>query len=142
LDEIAAGRRFADGTPYLLRWRRKDGTLIWTEQRIHVERDASGALVAFRGVVRDATRRVADEHQLREALAEQARLVEELRATLDRADPGTTFLPICSYCKSVRDDDGQWLRIEAFLEETMQAELTHGICTECYREHFPHDPVD
>lgn len=41
------------------------------------------------------------------------------------------FLPICSSCKSIRDDKGYWTRIEAYLNEHSGAKLTHGICPSC-----------
>lgn len=63
----------ADGT-FLLRWRRKDGQVIWVEQRLTTERDGSGQPVAVHGVGRDVTA---------ERLSE--RLIHTLRSALDQA---------------------------------------------------------
>jgi hypothetical protein len=41
------------------------------------------------------------------------------------------LLPICAWCKKVRDDKGYWNRIEAYLSARTEAEFTHGICPEC-----------
>lgn len=41
------------------------------------------------------------------------------------------LLPICMYCKKIRDDQGYWERIEKYIVEHSQAEFTHGLCPEC-----------
>jgi hypothetical protein len=41
------------------------------------------------------------------------------------------LLPICAWCKKIRDDGGYWSRIEAYLSERTDAQFTHGICPEC-----------
>lgn len=48
-----------------------------------------------------------------------------------------TLLPICSHCKKIRDDAGQWQPIEKYLRETAEADLTHGICPDCAKEWYP-----
>jgi hypothetical protein len=47
------------------------------------------------------------------------------------------MVPICSHCKKIRDDRGYWNQIEAYLNEHIDAEFTHGICPDCAREAFP-----
>jgi hypothetical protein len=46
-------------------------------------------------------------------------------------------LPICSYCKNVRNDEGYWGRIEEYLHEHVDADFTHSICPSCMRQQFP-----
>jgi hypothetical protein len=41
------------------------------------------------------------------------------------------LLPICSYCKRVRDDSGYWSQIDTYLRKHTNASLTHGYCPEC-----------
>ncbi len=41
------------------------------------------------------------------------------------------IIPICSYCHSIRDDQGAWDRVEAYLSKHSDAELSHGICPKC-----------
>jgi len=43
-----------------------------------------------------------------------------------------SFLPICSYCKNVRDDKNYWQRIETFLHARTGTNFSHGVCPECY----------
>jgi len=44
-----------------------------------------------------------------------------------------SFLPICSYCKKIRDDQQYWQQIEAYIETRTGTQFTHGICPDCYR---------
>ena len=43
------------------------------------------------------------------------------------------MLPICSYCKRIRDDKDYWSRLESYLSDRSDVEFTHGICPECFR---------
>lgn len=47
------------------------------------------------------------------------------------------ILPICSYCKGIRDDQGYWNKIERYISEHTKAEFSHSICPGCLKEHFP-----
>lgn len=48
------------------------------------------------------------------------------------------LLPMCSWCKKVRDDGGYWNQIEAYLAEHSEADFSHGICPDCARRMSPH----
>ena len=41
------------------------------------------------------------------------------------------LLPICAWCKKVRDDAGYWKQIEAYIRDHSEAQFTHGICPDC-----------
>lgn len=45
-----------------------------------------------------------------------------------------SLLPICSYCKKIRDDAGNWQRIESYIADRTGASFTHGCCPECKDE--------
>ncbi len=47
------------------------------------------------------------------------------------------LLPICSHCKSVKNDEGYWRSLEQYLATRTDADLTHGICPNCLEEHYP-----
>jgi hypothetical protein len=68
-------------------------------------------------------------------------LTTVLSITRKRAEEETKilrgFLPICSYCKKIRDDSGYWERMEVYISAHSQAHFSHGICPECGEEHFP-----
>ncbi|MEW6490607.1 MAG: hypothetical protein AB1578_22180 [Thermodesulfobacteriota bacterium] len=46
------------------------------------------------------------------------------------------LLPICSFCKKIRDGEGAWQPLERFIGERSEAEFTHGVCPECIEEHY------
>lgn len=43
------------------------------------------------------------------------------------------FLPICSYCKKVRDDHNYWQQIEGYINQRTGSEFSHSICPDCYQ---------
>lgn len=63
-------------------------------------------------------------------VTERARLTEEVR-TLHG------ILPICANCKKIRDDDGFWKNIEAYISEHSHAEFSHGLCPDCMKTLYP-----
>ncbi len=44
------------------------------------------------------------------------------------------LLPICSACKKIRDEQGYWKKIEAYITEYSEASFSHGMCDECMKE--------
>jgi sigma-B regulation protein RsbU (phosphoserine phosphatase) len=45
------------------------------------------------------------------------------------------LLPICAYCKRIRDDHNTWTSLEGYIERRSDAQFSHGICPDCYRKH-------
>jgi hypothetical protein len=41
------------------------------------------------------------------------------------------LLPICSWCKKIRDDQGYWKQLESYIESRSGATFSHGVCPEC-----------
>lgn len=79
-----------------------------------------------------------------EALARQVvsqlelrRVSARLATALDKIKLIEGLIPICSYCKGIRDDQGFWSTVEQFMKQHSNVEFTHGICDECLRKHFP-----
>jgi len=48
----------------------------------------------------------------------------------------TGLLPICAYCKKIRDDKGQWNAIESYISKRSEAFFTHGVCPECMEKEY------
>jgi len=46
------------------------------------------------------------------------------------------LLPICSYCKRIRDENQNWSSLEGYIEKRSKAEFSHGICPDCYKKHI------
>lgn len=47
------------------------------------------------------------------------------------------IIPICSYCKEIRDDKGYWNQVEAYVAKYTEARFSHSICPKCMKKHFP-----
>lgn len=47
------------------------------------------------------------------------------------------LLPVCAWCRRVRNDQGLWRQVDQYLSEHTEARVTHALCPECEREHFP-----
>jgi len=66
---------------------------------------------------------------LQQSLASRVR---ELQEALDTVKELSGLLPICSYCKSIRDDQNYWQRLETYVSEKTNAQFSHGICPTCF----------
>jgi GAF domain-containing protein len=75
-------------------------------------------------------RQVVTQMELRRVSARLAQAVEKI-ALMEG------LIPICSYCKSIRNDAGFWSSVEAFIKEHADVEFTHGVCQACIEQHFP-----
>ena len=47
------------------------------------------------------------------------------------------LLPICAGCKKIRDDQGYWEQVEAYIQSHSEATFTHGLCPDCIRKLYP-----
>ena len=71
--------------------------------------------------------------QLQGALLERYRQLEE---SLKRVKQLQGLLPICSYCKKIRNDRNYWEQVDAYVASHSEAQFTHGVCPECYELHL------
>jgi CheY-like chemotaxis protein len=70
---------------------------------------------------------------LEEALAAK---VTELKAALSHVKELQGLLPICMFCKKIRDDSDTWHRLESYIESHSRALFSHSLCEDCRREHY------
>ncbi len=102
---------------------------------------AADLLAAFAAGADDFLGKPADTAQLlarmksgERVLALESRLEEriaELRRSLELVSQLKRLLPICMYCKKVRDDGDYWQEIDAYIHEHTGTDFSHGICPEC-----------
>jgi DNA-binding response OmpR family regulator len=59
-----------------------------------------------------------------------------LRAALEEVKTLRGLIPICAWCKQIRDVQGLWHEVEAYLREHTEADFTHGLCPACRKEAF------
>lgn len=82
-------------------------------------------------------RRLLREHQRlslrdRRLIRDKSRLVEALRDSERKVERLGGLIPICASCKMVRNDQGYWEQVEAFIQTSTGTGLTHGYCPACY----------
>jgi len=65
------------------------------------------------------------------ALLELRRVSARLAEALDNVKTLQGLLPICAWCKRIRDDKGYWDQVEAYFHKYTGADFTHGICPQC-----------
>lgn len=118
------GIRFYAGAPLLTREGLALGSLCAVDVKPHqIDSRQVQALEAL-------ARTVVSELELR-------RTSMELREAAAKIKTLHGLLPICSYCKGVRNDEGYWQDVEAYVESHSDAHFTHGICPECLEKHYP-----
>jgi PAS domain S-box-containing protein len=65
------------------------------------------------------------------------KLVEELTRAIGSIRTLRGLLPICSYCKKIRNDRGYWEQIETYISLHSEAEFSHGLCPDCVAKYYP-----
>jgi phosphoserine phosphatase RsbU/P len=72
--------------------------------------------------------------EMQERLAQQ---LQELIKANEQIKILQGIIPICSYCKNIRDDQGYWKQVEEYVSKNSDARFSHGICPECVQKYFP-----
>jgi PAS domain S-box-containing protein len=102
---------------------RKDGTGI-DLSIIATPIELGGDQRMVYAIYRDITQRKRSEHEREE-------LIEQLQKALAEVKTLSGLLPICAWCKKVRDDQGYYHQIDAYIAAHSHATFTHGICPDC-----------
>lgn len=107
-----------------------------------VRDDKSGVVEALRAGANDFVRKPFDADELRARLDVGVRMVElqgQLAARVRELEDAATHIkqlqrivPICSYCRKVRDDANYWQQVESYIAAHSDTRFSHGICPECY----------
>ena len=71
--------------------------------------------------------------QRKKAEAEREQLIGELRSALADVRTLRGLIPICAWCKKIRNDGGYWEQLEAYITKHSEADFTHGMCPDCAR---------
>lgn len=100
----------------------KDGTYRWLLWNAAPD---AGHRVIY-SVARDIT-----EHK--QADEERERMLRELQTALAEVKTLQEILPICSYCRKIRDDENYWQTVETYISEHTNSRFSHSICPSCYQ---------
>jgi hypothetical protein len=68
---------------------------------------------------------------------ERERLILDLQGSLDHIKTLRGLLPLCVSCKKVRNGQGYWKSLDAYVSERSEAQITHGICPDCFTHYYP-----
>jgi PAS domain S-box-containing protein len=101
------------------RYLHRDGSVRWLHWNARADRGAHVYSVA-----RDVTaaKRAADERE---------KLVRQLQSAVAEVKTLRSILPICSYCRRIRDDEDAWHSVEAYVAQHTDTRFSHGICPGC-----------
>jgi PAS domain S-box-containing protein len=98
----------------------KDGSYRWFRWNAAPDSDEK----VIYSVARDVT-------ATKEAEEERERLVRELQTALAEVKTLQKILPICSYCRKIRDDANYWQTVETYISAHTNSRFSHGICPSC-----------
>jgi PAS domain S-box-containing protein len=124
LEQNARVRAGGQALEFENRYLCKDGSYRWF--RWNAAPDVARGLVY--SVARDVT-------ESKRAEAEREQLVRELKAALSEVRTLQAILPICSYCKKIRDDENYWHTVESYISQHTSSQFSHGICPSCLAKH-------
>jgi PAS domain-containing protein len=74
--------------------------------------------------------------ELHNTLTEKEALIVELKEAISEIKVLRGILPICSYCKKIRDDKGYWNQVESYIHRHTGVEFSHGICKDCADKYY------
>jgi PAS domain S-box-containing protein len=120
LKQNAAVRSGGQALSFENRYLCKDGTFKWL--RWNAAPDFSEKVIY--SMARDIT-------ASKQAENEREQLVRELQAALAEVKTLRAILPICSYCRRIRDEENHWHTVEEYVAEHTTSQFSHGICPTC-----------
>lgn len=100
------------------RLRRHDGVYRWIFDRGVPYSDDTDSFAGYIGSCIDVTEKIMAQQALNEAHESEIRQLQDI-------------LPICCYCKKIRNDENYWQQIELYISSHTNTAFTHGICPEC-----------
>ncbi len=92
--------------------------------------DDNGHVLGIEGIVQDIT-------ELKRAEADRENVVKQLEKALSEIKTLRGILPLCSFCKKVRNDKGYWEQVDVYIHKYSEADISHSICPECLEKHYP-----
>jgi PAS domain S-box-containing protein len=108
----------------------RDGRERYIEWNDRALKDKSGNTIGLLAIGQDITER-------KKAEQEREKLIASLQKALQKVKQLSGLLPICSYCKKIRDDEGHWEQIETYIGKHSETEFSHSICPECTKKLYP-----
>ena len=108
----------------------KSNQTIWLELTSRFYREKNGSVRAF-GVSKNIDHRKKSELEREELIKRLEEIIQERDALLKENKILMGLLPICSYCKKIRDENGKWWELEQYIQSRTAATFTHTIGPDC-----------
>ena len=115
-------RECGEDSGYMLVLARNRMKRVWFYRNILVREHGVKPYVV--GHAMDITDQKRTERELQEALV-------DLRLALSEIKTLKGLLPICAWCKKIRNHSGEWVDLESYVSENSEAHFSHGVCSEC-----------
>ena len=80
---------------------------------------------------------ISDISWRKQAEEEREKLITDLQKALAEIKTLRDILPLCSFCKKIRDDQGYWEQVDVYIHKYLQADISHSICPDCMKKHYP-----
>jgi len=120
LSQNAEVRRGGKARSFENRYLCKDGSYKWLRWNAASQPETQGIY----SLARDIT-------ASKKAEEDREQLVRELQAALAEVQTLRAILPICSYCRKIRDDENYWHTVEGYISRHTATKFSHGICPSC-----------
>jgi hypothetical protein len=130
LKTVLAGPAIMYCTDY--KARAANGEFRWFMDRgVVLERNSEGRATKIRGIVIDLTREMRDGTRVDLLLSLFRKAIIRVDGTLD------VIMTLCSECRKVRSEDGEWFPISSRMEHFIGSTVSHGMCPACLAAMFP-----
>ena len=112
-----------------------EGVLLTaTGKRVPILKTVGSVTLAGREHLLESFLDIAERKRAEE---ERERLIRALQEALAKVKTLSGLLPICASCKRIRNDQGYWEQIEAYIRDHSEAEFSHSVCPECSERLYP-----
>jgi len=112
------------------RYFHKNGQIIYGQVSTSLIRNNEGDPTYYISHVQDVTKRKQVEE-------EREHLIGKIKKALSEIKMLRGILPLCSFCKKIRDDKGYWEQVDVYISKYSEADISHSICPECMKKHYP-----
>lgn len=131
---IQTGQPLINREEYVVNEKGEKIWLLTTKVPLH---DENNQIIGLVGIGRNITELKKTEEEKTKAELEREKLITELKEALTEVKTLSGLIPICASCKKIRDDQGYWIQLEAFIQERSETKFSHGICPECAAKLYP-----
>jgi len=107
------------------------------DKTIQLENSRHDLNKANNGLEKTVTKLHKEIAERKKAEEEREKLIGELKKALKEIKRLRGILPLCSFCKKIRDDKGYWEQVDVYIHKHLQAGISHGVCPDCLKKHYP-----